>query len=284
MSVLRSGHAAWSPDALESVLEAAVYYRQCGLSVLPLDGKRPHTRLIRRTHGSGSTKRLASRGATDDQIRKWFAEPGVNIGIFCGDPSGGLVVVDLDDCDLPPPGATLPLTPLVKTGRSLTRGYHLYYRGAEAAANRNFEGGEVHARAPKHVVAPPSVHPKTGMRYQWQLPLDEAPLADFSGVVIPERSANSARSFNNNPIRSTRDVLLGTSTTRDKCGDGWLERFDGDLSRSRRWCVHSGSRPGSASPSVCHPPREARISITQACCRIGSLALPRFPRPRSRRR
>ena len=157
MSVLRSGHAAWAPDAFESVLDAALYYRQCGFSVLPLDGKRPHARLIRHTHGFASTKRLASDGANDDHVRKWFAEPGVNIGIFCGDPSGGLVVVDLDDCDLRPTGATLPLTPLVKTGRSLARGYHLYYRGAESAAESELRGRrspcprtEVRRRPTKH--------------------------------------------------------------------------------------------------------------------------------------
>ena len=96
--------------------------------MLPLAGKTPHTGLLRRTHGTRSTNRLVELGADEEQVRAWFSDPGVNVGVFCGAISGGLVVVDLDDCEFPLPGSRLPLTPLVKTGRDQHRGYHLYYR------------------------------------------------------------------------------------------------------------------------------------------------------------
>lgn len=77
-------------------LEEALRYVTLGFAVLPLRGKRPAAQLIAFTHGSSSTGRLAEWGADEEQLRFWFSEPDVNVGIFCGEPSGGLVVVDLD--------------------------------------------------------------------------------------------------------------------------------------------------------------------------------------------
>ena len=210
---------------MSAMLEAALEYRSLGFAVLPLAGKAPDVGLLRRTHGTRSTNRLVELGANEEQVRAWFSEPGVNVGVFCGTASRGLVVVDLDDCEFPPPGSTLPLTPLVKTGRGQHRGYHLYYRSNEDIATKRFAWGEIRGGSPSYVVAPPSVHPDTSRRYAWQLPLQNAPLADFSSLTLPPERPASANGSTKNQIRPTEDVLLGTPRPTADRG-GWLRSFD----------------------------------------------------------
>jgi Bifunctional DNA primase/polymerase, N-terminal len=249
---------------VSAMLQAALHYRSLGLSVLPLAGKAPHARLLRRTHGTRSTNRLVELGATEEQVDAWFSDPGVNVGVFCGAISGGLVVIDLDDCEFPLAGARLPLTPLVKTGRDEHRGYHLYYRATEDISTRLFPWGEVRARSPGYVVAPPSIHPDTGRPYAWPLPLQEAPLADFSLVRLPEEHPASANTSRRNQIRPTGDVLLGTPrTTGDKDKAGWLRSFDTDpdavIAMGR---VLGITAPlGTAFPCVLHPDRSPSAAL-----------------------
>ena len=208
-----------------AVLTSALEYRRLGLAPLPLRGKRPAVELIRKTHGSPSTQALAASGSEEDHLRFWFSDPHVNVGIFCGEPSGGLVVVDLDDCDFPPAGAHFPTTPLVKTGRSYNRGYHIYLRTYAQVRNRKLPHGEICAVAPRYVVAPPSVHPDTGRTYRWEVPLADHPLADFEHVVLAQEDADLSPKHNISP---TRDPLLGPPPTRDKKADRWLQGFDAD--------------------------------------------------------
>ena len=212
---------------MSAMLDAALDYRSLGFAVLPLAAKAPHARLLKRTHGTRSTNRLVELGANEDHLHAWFSEPGVNLGVLCGAGSGGLVVVDLDDCEFPLPGSSLPLTPLVKTGRSQHRGYHLYYRSTRDVSTKQFPWGEIRGSSPSYVVAPPSVHPGTGRPYAWQLPLQELRLADFSLLTLPPEHPASANGNNQNRIRPTGDVLLGIPRpTGDK--DGWLRSFDAD--------------------------------------------------------
>jgi hypothetical protein len=117
--------------------EYALAYGSLGFRVLPLKGKEPAAELIACTHGSASTRALAERGADEEQIGYWFADPHVNVGIFCGAPSGGLVVLDFD-CKEPPAEAELPPTPTVKTARGL----HFYYRADGAVRNHTHPWGE----------------------------------------------------------------------------------------------------------------------------------------------
>jgi len=207
-----------------SVLDAALDYHRRGFAPLPLRGKQPATDLIRKTHGTGRTTTLAGRGADEEQVRFWFADPAVNVGVFCGEPSGGLVVVDVDDPALLAE-ATLPLTPTVTTGR----GYHLYYRTDVPVGNERHEWGEIRAQAPLYVVAPASVH-DSGVRYRWRRGLGDLALADFTHVRLPERTKNarSDHSQQQDQIRPTKAVLLGPCPTRDQAGEGWLRSFDRD--------------------------------------------------------
>ena len=251
---------------MSAMLEAALRYRSLGFTVLPLAGKAPHAELLRRTHGTRSTNRLVELGADEGQVHAWFSDPGVNIGVFCGATSGGLVVVDLDDCEFPLPGSRLPLTPLVKTGRDPHRGFHLYYRSAKDIRTKPFSWGEVRGKSPSYVVAPPSVHPETGRGYAWQLPLDEESLADFSLVVLP-RNDLLPSTTTKKQIRPTEDVLLGTPLpTGDRDKVGWLRSFDTDpdavIAMAR---VLGITAPlGTAFACVLHPDRNPSAALHPA--------------------
>jgi hypothetical protein len=241
---------------VSAMLQAALEYRSLGFLVLPLAGKTPHVGLLRRTHGIRSTNRLVELGADEEHVRAWFSEPGANVGVFCGAVSRGLVVVDLDDCEFPLPGSRLPLTPLVKTGRGRRRGYHLYYRSSEDIATTRFAWGEIRGRSPSYVVAPPSVHPDTGRPYAWQLPLQEAPLADFSLLTLPPEHPVSPNGNTKTQIGPTGDVLLGSPRpTGDRDKGGWLRSFDCDAGAVSAMARAMGiTAPlGTAFPCVLHP-------------------------------
>jgi Bifunctional DNA primase/polymerase, N-terminal len=65
---------------------------------------------------------------TANEIEHWFSEDPTNIGILLGEPSGGLVDVDLDDGDaIRFAPAFLPATPAV-FGRASRRSSHRLYR------------------------------------------------------------------------------------------------------------------------------------------------------------
>ncbi|MGA2927192.1 MAG: bifunctional DNA primase/polymerase [Solirubrobacteraceae bacterium] len=108
--------------------------------------------------------------ATADSVQAWWrARPDSNVGIRCG---AGLIVVDVDPqhdgdralADLEQAHGPLAPTLTVRTGGG---GQHAYYRGPRDL--RTFlpaPGVEIRA-AGAMIVAPPSVHPHTGQRYEW---------------------------------------------------------------------------------------------------------------------
>lgn len=149
-----------------SMMEAALSWAARGMAVLPLHArsKKPAT-----THG------FKDATANAESIAEWWAvHPDDNIGIACGEMSDGLMVIDLDsheDAD----GADylaeweaehgeLPDTLTVRTGSG---GTHLLYRVTEEVRPSVNESIAVDIRGDgSYIVAPPSVHPVTGMRYE----------------------------------------------------------------------------------------------------------------------
>ena len=72
-----------------SLKDWALYYAEKGLAVFPLEerGKRPITK-------NGCKAATTNK----EQIAEWWScYPNSNIGIATGRPSGGLVVIDLDE-------------------------------------------------------------------------------------------------------------------------------------------------------------------------------------------
>ncbi|MEN6320627.1 MAG: bifunctional DNA primase/polymerase [Syntrophaceae bacterium] len=152
------------------MLEAALTYREQGLSVIPLKkDKRP---LI-------SWLPYQQKRASDDEIREWWNKyPSANVGIVTGAISG-IVVLDCDSDEAIRMFREkyTGLTPAVKT----PRGMHFYFKYEEGVRNTvkignldmdiRGEGG--------YVVAPPSIN-EEGVRYAWHLDFISSALDSFS--------------------------------------------------------------------------------------------------------
>ena len=141
-----------------TTVQEALDYLRMGLSIIPLQprDKRP---------AISSWAEFQERKPTENEVRTWFKDESLNVGIVCGAVSGDLVVIDFDSSE------TLPFvlsdvnkisdeTLVVRTGK----GFHFYYRrpGVHTSKLSNLkidikaEGG--------YVVAPPSYHP-SGVQY-----------------------------------------------------------------------------------------------------------------------
>lgn len=109
------------------------------------------------------------------------AQPQGLLAVRTGAPSG-LVVIDIDPAHGGRVDPTLmPRTACVVTGSG---GWHLYYQHPGTAVlnsqSRLGEGIDVRGDG-GYVVAPPSVHPRTGLRYRW---LVDAPIAEMPPALL----------------------------------------------------------------------------------------------------
>lgn len=147
---------------------AASAWYQVGMSVIPLEGKKPAVYAI----GSNGAKRMnwrnhMKRRVGEETIKKWYKLGMLeNIGIVCGRISDNLVVIDLDGEDAVQRfesrwGVILD-TYTVRTGSG--KGKHLYYYVNDLPPSRRHDGVEIRADG-CYVVAPPSIHPDTGNAY-----------------------------------------------------------------------------------------------------------------------
>lgn len=156
-------------NAANPTLEAALLYIENGWALVPLAPKCKtpcHELLpINPATGKRGWQPLASSLATARDVESWFRRvPNLNIGVICGQASGGLVVVDFDKT--PPTDWHSPLTPRSVTGR----GEHVFFRTSEPVpghclVHNSQKLGEIRSDG-GYVVVPPSVHP-SGQAYEW---------------------------------------------------------------------------------------------------------------------
>lgn len=117
-----------------------------GYSPIPLvpDGKKP---LI-------PWKEFQNRRATPDELSEWFSSTRNNIGIVCGNISGGLFAKDFDERSKAE-AHFKRFRKLTRTIVETRRGFHFYYRKPDA---RGTQGDKQDDRANgNYVVAPPSL-------------------------------------------------------------------------------------------------------------------------------
>lgn len=165
-------------------LDAAIEYASKGMAVFPLKPK--------------EKKPLTAHGVKDattdfDTITKWWKKnPNANIGIACGQVSGGLLVIDLDERANGVSGfdslhewesehGQLPDTARTITGKG---GSHILFRVPHKENNRVdlLDGVDVRSDG-GYIVAPPSIHPN-GNRYEWEYDPEEYPIAEADEVVL----------------------------------------------------------------------------------------------------
>lgn len=167
--------------------EAALEYIEHGFQVIPL---KAHDKVPATTHGL--------RDCTDnpEQVEFWWgfgrherSRADFNVGIVCGEQSGGLIVIDIDTHgangmqtlhEFELQHGALPETVTAITG---TGGKHLFYRSARELhpfANPKL-GIDLRAEG-SYIVAPPSIHPN-GEVYEWSTSLDDMEPAQANDTV-----------------------------------------------------------------------------------------------------
>lgn len=165
-------------------LDSAIEYASKGMAVFPLKPK--------------EKKPLTAHGVKDattdfDTITKWWKKnPNANIGIACGQISGGLLVIDLDERANGISGfdslhewesehGELPETARTITGKG---GSHILFRVDHKENNRVdlLDGVDVRSDG-GYIVAPPSIHPN-GNRYEWEYDPEEYPIAEAGETVM----------------------------------------------------------------------------------------------------
>ncbi|MDP8952298.1 MAG: bifunctional DNA primase/polymerase, partial [Actinomycetota bacterium] len=160
MRIISDAQGPRTPD----LRKTAERYIGDGLAVIPIPAcsKNPDRR-------GWQSLRL---GAED--VPHYFATSGQNIGILTGEPSGGLVDVDLDVPEAVAVGRRL-LPGTLKSGRESSPNSHYWYRcdpipeTAKFQVPRNDEGPEMFVElrsTGKQTVVEPSIHPE-GDRYEW---------------------------------------------------------------------------------------------------------------------
>jgi len=153
---------------------AKAYVDVFGFSVIPLIGKKPAV----------EWKEYQQRKPSEDELKDWFVKNDYNVGIVTGAISE-IVVVDLDSkeaIDFAKKNK-FPETPCVKTAR----GYHLYFKYKNGVRNfqKRTELKDIDLRADGgYVVAPPSIHPETKIKYEWKVVPGEVDYAEIPEIIL----------------------------------------------------------------------------------------------------
>jgi hypothetical protein len=150
---------------VNATLDAALAYAARGLPVFPLNpnSKEPHGLLAPNGFKNATTN--------PDIIRQWFTEfPAANLAIAIPD---GLIVVDID-----PRNNGAETWQKLSTGRTVNTltsvsgrgdgGFHLWLNQPDGPLKTKLgDGVDVKHGGKGYIVAPPSLHPDTGLPYTW---------------------------------------------------------------------------------------------------------------------
>lgn len=170
-------------SGLSELGRAAVWYCENGFAIFPL---KPRSKEPATAHGLNDWF-----DDPDSAKELWARFPNYNIGIACGSPSHGLLVLDLDVSDTKDGRASLkaweaahgelPETAVAETGSG---GRHYLFRTnrTNIRPSANIELGVDVRCDGSYIVAPPSIHPHGGM-YEWLVHPDECGIATADANV-----------------------------------------------------------------------------------------------------
>lgn len=155
------------PARALSVLEAALFYLERKISIIPVSGKKP---------AGWSWAENQIRRPAFSHVHNWHHSGFLTgVGIVCGAVSQNLVVIDLDGEDsvdeFQRAFPRLFDTYVVLSGSG--KGRHLYFYVDDLPSTTRTKGFELRANG-CYVVAPPSKHPDTHAAY---MGLNEMPVA-----------------------------------------------------------------------------------------------------------
>lgn len=166
-------------------LDAALDYLHLGFAVLILGHKDKKPVTAHTPNGLDDATR------DEGTVREWWTlTPKCNVGASLGEPSGGIIAIDIDRKDgvdgyeamrdWEMEHGDLPETATCCTP---TGGYHLYYRVDRfIAPSVNKELGVDIRGDGSLAVLPPSIHPDTGTEYVWEFPPEDG-IADADNLV-----------------------------------------------------------------------------------------------------
>jgi len=167
------------PAEAPNIYLATRLYVAMGISVLPCNGKKPAV------NWTALQKRLPLEPTIDLWHKTGLLE---NVGVICGDVSGGLVVIDLDgEQAVETFSAQYPrLLDTYAVASGSGTGMHLYYYVRQVPPTTRVTGltiGNIELRSNgSYVVAPPSIHPN-GKPYKVHYTADILRLQTLTPVV-----------------------------------------------------------------------------------------------------
>ncbi len=162
-------------------LDAALQYIDLGMSVVIL-GKEAKEPITKHTPNG-----LLDATRNPDVARGWWElTPKCNVGMVCGKPSNGIVIIDVDMKDGEDGYSTMRDwerehgdMPETATCCTPTGGYHIYYRvDREVRPSVNKDAGIDIRGDGSYALLPPSIHPDTKTEYVWEFPPDEYGIAE----------------------------------------------------------------------------------------------------------
>ena len=253
---------------LSELGRAAVWYCEHGFAVVPLKAKSKQPAMA---HG------LNDWFDNPESAREvWTKFPDFNIGIVCGAPSHGLLVLDFDvDEEREKDGyatlraweraqGDLPETAVAITGSG---GMHYLYR-----TNRNTIRPSANAELGvdvrcdgSYIVAPPSVHPN-GNRYEWQDHPDDVPIATADGAVYDFLDHIQRNGGVDETRKENGKFKLPEKITKDR--NTTLHKYASHLRSIGRSDEEIMNTVMGANFMRCHPPLdedEVRKLVKSAC-------------------
>ncbi len=259
------------------------YAISLGWGLIPLIGKIPP---------AGLTGWRTWPRTTLDEVQRWYAQGWTNVGLRTGFLSG-IFVIDVDPgADVSP--LELPETLMAKTGRP--GGMHYYFRMPKLRLTTSVGklGPDIDTRGEGgYVVLPGSVHPDTGVIYEWinrdvePVELPEHIIARLTQRPVGVATAKPARGASAYARKAFEDEVAAVMNAPAGAGNDRLNKaaFNlGQLVGGGQLDEHEVREALVRAAVPRRPEREARASVASGL--TDGMAQPRRPRgrpPESRR-